>query len=87
MLEFLEQALFGNNAKVRIFWSPDFKQTTVLIFVTALKTKAQFEEIKDNNSGLFDFQKLEWPSPITFIGYLSNFLHRVQSTMYHSFEQ
>ena len=87
MLEFLGQALFGNNAKLRIFWSPDFKQTTVLIFVTALKTKAQFEEIKDNNSGLFEFPKLKWPSPITFIGYLSNFIHRVQSAMYHSFQQ
>ena len=59
----------------------------LFIFVTALKTKAQFEEIKDNNSGLFDFPKLEWPSPITFIGYLSNFLHRVQSAMYNSFQQ
>ena len=26
---FLGQALFGENIKVRIFWSPDFKQTTV----------------------------------------------------------
>ena len=59
----------------------------LLIFVTALKTKAQFEEIKDNYSGLFEFPKLEWPSPITSIGYLSNFLHRVQSVMYHSFQQ
>ena len=87
MSGFLGQALFGKNAKVWIFWSPDFKQTTVLIFVTALKTKAQFEEIKDNNSGLFEFPKLEWPNPITFIGYLSNFIHRVQSAMYHSFQQ
>ena len=56
-----------------------------LIFITILNTKA--EEIKDNNSGLFELPKLEWPSPITFIGYLSNFLHRVQSAMYHSFQQ
>ena len=49
------------------------------IFITILKTKAQSEnqEIKDNNSGLFEFPKLEWPSPKTFIGYLSNFTHRV----------
>ena len=45
------------------------------IFIAILKTKA--EEIKDNNSGLFEFPKLEWPSPKTFIGYLSNFTHRV----------
>lgn len=49
----------------------------LLIFVTVLKTKAQSEEIKDNNSGPFEFPKLEWPSPKTFIGYLSNFTHRV----------
>ena len=30
MSGFLGQALFGENLKVRIFWSPDFKQTTVL---------------------------------------------------------
>ena len=48
-----------------------------LIFITILKTKAQSKEIKDNNSGLFEFPKLEWPSPKTFIGYLSNFTHRV----------
>ena len=50
-----------------------------LIFITILKTTAQSEsqEIKDNNSGLFEFPKLEWPSPKTFIGYLSNFTHRV----------
>ena len=50
----------------------------LFIFETALKTKAQFEEIKDNYSGLFEFPKLEWPSPKTFIGYLSNFTHRVK---------
>ena len=49
----------------------------LLSFVTVLETKAQSEEIKDNNSGLFEFPKLEWPSPKTFIGYLSNFTHRV----------
>ena len=48
-----------------------------LIFITILKTKAQSKEIKDNYSGLFEFPKLEWPSPKTFIGYLSNFTHRV----------
>ena len=48
-----------------------------LIFITVLKIKAQSKEIKDNDSGLFDFPKLEWPSPKTFIGYLSNFTHRV----------
>ena len=47
----------------------------LLIFVTVLETKS--EEIKDNNSRLFEFPKLEWPSPKTFIGYLSNFTHRV----------
>ena len=26
---FFGQVLFGKNAKVRIFWSPDFKRTTV----------------------------------------------------------
>ena len=32
MSGFLGQALFDKNAEVRIFWSPDFKQTTVLYF-------------------------------------------------------
>ena len=27
---YFEQGLFDENIKVRIFWSPDFKQTTVL---------------------------------------------------------
>ena len=32
MSGFFGQPLFGKNAKVRIFWSPDFKQTTVSVF-------------------------------------------------------
>ena len=31
MSGFFGQELFRKNAKVRIFWSPDFKQTTVII--------------------------------------------------------
>ena len=43
MSGFFGQELFGKNAKVRIFWSPDFKQTTVLIFI--LKKAFYFNKI------------------------------------------
>jgi len=35
MSGFFGQKLFRNNAKVRIFWSPDFKQTTVVASFSA----------------------------------------------------
>ena len=54
----------------------------VIFLITVLKTTAQTENQEINQetpgtSGLFEFPKLEWPSPKTFIGYLSNFTHRV----------
>ena len=54
----------------------------LIFLITVLKTTAQTEnhEINQETPGisrLFEFPKLEWPSPKTFIGYLSNFTHRV----------
>ena len=57
----------------------------LIFLITVLKPTAQTENHEINQetpgtpgtSGLFEFPKLEWPSPKTFIGYLSNFTHRV----------
>ena len=54
----------------------------LIFLITVLKTTAQTENREINQetpgtAGLFEFPKLEWPSPKTFIGYLSNFTHRV----------
>ena len=54
-----------------------------LVFVTIFKAKSTSEaqpenvETKENWPNSFEFPKLDWPSPKTFMGYLSNFTHRV----------
>ena len=50
MSGYLGQALFGENLKVRIFWSPDFKQTTVIhcdtySFCSKIITKIQSKKL------------------------------------------
>ena len=60
MSGFLGQALFGKNGKVRIFWSPDFKRTTVnykamIIYMVQmiLKKRSVFEaEVQNFHKGL-----------------------------------
>ena len=60
----------------------------LIFLITVLKTTAQTENREINQetpgtAGLFEFPKLEWPSPKTFIGYLSNFTHRVADIVNH----
>ena len=54
-----------------------------LVYITILKAKAASEALSENGeskekwSNSFEFPKLDWPSPKTFMGYISNFTHRV----------
>ena len=54
-----------------------------LVYITILKAKAASEALSENGeskekwSNSFEFPKLDWSSPKTFMGYISNFTHRV----------